>query len=298
MSFEELCADADSACEVTMQPIRRYDMDAAILFTDLLTPVVPMGLGLHYDPGPILDRKIESMDDVRALEPFDPEVGLKPMLDTVRKVRAQLADDKALLGFVGAPFTMACYLIEGRGSKAWDNTRRMMFAEPALFDALLDRITTCLEPLVKALSAAGCDGVQVFDSWAGVLSADDYARRAAPGTQRLLRTAREADAIAINFVNGAAQHVETLAGLESDVTAVDWRLPMRKVREKLPSSMALQGNMDPALLFADEATLRSEVRRICEEAGREGHIFNLGHGITPKVDPQALAVVVDEVRKH
>ena len=297
VSFLEMCHAAEHAAEVTLQPLRRFDLDAAILFTDLLIPVEPMGVGLTYDPGPRLATTVESMDAVRALKIPDPEHDLAPMLDTVRLLRAELPADKALIGFVGAPFTMACYLVEGQGSKNWDATRRLMFAEPKVFDALLDRVVDCLAPLVDALRRAGCDAIQVFDSWASVLSADDYARRAAPRTDALLRTARDAGAVAINYCNGAAQHVDRLAASPAHVTAVDWRLPMREVRRRLPSEMVVQGNLDPTTLFADEATLRAEVRRVCDEAGEGRHIFNLGHGILPQTDPAAVAAIVEEVHR-
>jgi uroporphyrinogen decarboxylase len=256
-----------------------------------------MGVGLTYEPGPRLATTVESMDAVRALRVPNPEQDLAPMLDTVRLLRSELPADKALIGFVGAPFTMACYLVEGQGSKNWDATRRLMFAEPKVFDALLRRVVECLEPLVQALVRAGCDAIQVFDSWASVLSADDYARRAAPGTDALLTKARDAGAVAINYCNGAAQHVERLGRSPAHVTAVDWRLPMREVRRRLPAEMVIQGNLDPTTLFADEATLRAEVRRVCDEAGEGRHIFNLGHGILPQTDPAAVAAIVEEVHR-
>ncbi|MCC6671849.1 MAG: uroporphyrinogen decarboxylase [Planctomycetes bacterium] len=296
-TFLQLCNDAEAAAEVTLQPVRRFGLDAAILFTDLLIPVPPMGIDLDFDPAPVLARTVRSRADVAALRVPDPERDLRPMLDTARHVRAALPQDVALLGFVGAPFTMACYLIEGRGSKQWDLTRRLLHAEPATFDALLDRITEALVPLVTALVRAGCDGVQVFDSWASVLSAHDYARRCAPHTERLLAAARAAGALAIDYVNGAAQHVEAMSRSCAEVLAVDWRRDLGWFRERIPSPKALQGNLDPTLLFADEATLRAAVRAICAAAGPDRHIFNLGHGILPDVDPRAVEIVVDEARR-
>jgi uroporphyrinogen decarboxylase len=297
-SFLDLCNNSDAAAEVTLQPMRRYGMDAAILFTDLLVPAVSMGLNLTYDPGPVLDRKIDSMAAARDLQVVDPEdPSLRPMTEAASKVRAALETDKALIGFVGAPFTMACYLVEGRGSKNWDETRRLMAAEPKTFAFLLERIAECLVPLVTALRAAGCDAIQVFDSWAGVLSQADYERFAAPGTDRLLTAARESGALAVNFVNGVAQHLDRVAKSPADVVAVDWRLPMREIRSRIPDDMAVQGNLDPTRLFAPADDLRAEVAQICREAGASGHIFNLGHGILPPTDPEQLAVVVDEVRR-
>ena len=296
-TFLELCHDPAAAAEVTLQPIRRYGMDAAILFTDLLIPVEAMGVGLRYEPGPVLDRHVDTLEAVRRLRVPDPKKDIAPMLQAATRVREALDPSKALIGFVGAPFTMACYLIEGRGSKAWDDTRRLMFAEPETFDALLARVVECLTPLVTALVEAGCDAIQVFDSWAGVLAADDFARRCAPHTDALLQAARDAGAVAITFVNGASQHLDRIAQMPADVAAVDWRMPMRKVRQRLPEDMCVQGNMDPALLFADDDTLRAAVAEICKAAGSSGHVFNLGHGIQPSTDPAKLAVLVEEVRR-
>ncbi len=299
MSFLELCRSPEASCEVTLQPIRRYDLDAAILFTDLLVPVIAMGVDVDYQPGPVLQRRIESASDIATLADADPShEAIATMLAAARNVRTALDPQKALIGFVGAPFTMACYLVEGRGSKAWDDTRRFMHAEPAAFQKLLRRIGEALEPVVTALVAAGCDAIQIFDSWAGVLSADDYARHAAGPTDRLLQLVRSKGAVAVNFVNGAAQHVEQIADSSCNVAAVDWRLPIREVRRRLPDDMAVQGNLDPTCLYAPDDALRAEAARICRDAGAIGHVFNLGHGILPSVDPAKVATLVDEVRRH
>lgn len=294
MSFLELCNTPAAAAEVTLQPLQRFDLDAAILFTDLMTPVEPMGLGLRYDPGPVLDTKIETRDQVDAIEVPDPGRDLSAMLETARLVRAKLSEDKALIGFVGAPFTVACYLTEGRGSKSWDLTRRLLHGEPEMFDALLARLTECLEPLVAALVDAGCDAIQVFDSWAGVLSTDEYIARCARHTDRLLGVARESGAVALDFVNGAAQHIERMHEAPADVLAVDWRMPIGRLRAS--TDKVLQGNLDPTALFCPPDELRARVRAICEGAGSR-HVFNLGHGILPQTDPAALEVVVDEVHR-
>ncbi|MHC5070198.1 MAG: uroporphyrinogen decarboxylase [Planctomycetota bacterium] len=295
-SFLELCKSPQAAAEVTLQPVERFDLDAAILFTDLLIPVEAMGVGLSYEPAPVLAKTIATMADVEALHVLDPGRDLTPMLDTVRLVREKLPDDKALIGFVGAPFTLACYLVEGCGSKTWDRTRRMLHGEPQLFDALLQRLVHCTDPLIHDLVQHGCDAVQVFDSWASVLSADDYAQRCAPHTNKLLESTLDTGAVAINYVNGAAQHLETMARSRAHVLGFDWRIPMARAREVVPADKTLQGNLDPTALFAKEPELRRMVRDICDAAGPQRHIFNLGHGILPETDPGAVAIVVDEVR--
>jgi len=294
-SFLELCKTPEAAAEVTMQPVDRYGMDAAILFTDLLVPIEPMGVGLTYEPGPVLANTIGSMEDVEALKEPDPTRDLTPMLETVKIVRERLTDDKALIGFVGAPFTLACYMIEGRGSKNWDATRKMMYGQPEVFSALLDRLSSYMRPLVAALIESGCDAVQTFDSWASVLTPAAYAQHCAPRTDVLLQTAREAGGLAINYVNGAAQHMPTMAASSADVLGFDWRIDMKEARAIAPDSMTLQGNMDPTTLYAPEDYLRATVKDVCQAAGSDRHIFNLGHGILPDVDPQALSIVVDQV---
>lgn len=296
-SFLELCRTPEAAAEVTLQPVERFDLDAAILFTDLLIPVEAMGPGLSYEPGPVLATTIRTLADVESLKVLEPRRDLTTTLDAVSLVRERLPLDKALIGFVGAPFTLACYLVEGRGSKAWDRTRRMLHEEPSLFDALLERLALCIDPLVHDLVNHGCDAVQVFDSWASVLSTDDYASRCAPHTDKLLWSAVQAGAVAINYVNGAAQHLQTMAESPAHVLGFDWRIGMAQARELVSANKTLQGNLDPTALFSGESELRRKVRVICEAAGPERHIFNLGHGILPDTDPAAVAIVVDEVRR-
>lgn len=297
LSFLELCRSPEAAAEVTLQPIDRYGMDAAILFTDLLIPVEAMGIGLKYNPGPVLDSTIAAHNDVEALSVLNPQADLAPMLDTVSLVRKRLDENKALIGFVGAPFTLACYMIEGRGSKNWDRTRRMMHADAALFSALLDKIVTCIEPLVGALVESGCDAVQTFDSWASVLTPSDYAELCGPNTERLLQAAKDAGGLAINYVNGAAQHMPTMSTSCADILAFDWRIDMKDARQIAPDDKVLQGNMDPTALYSPADSLCEKVRDVCTAAGRDRHVFNLGHGILPDVSPEALNVVLNEVRR-
>ena len=296
-SFLELCKSPEAAAAVTLQPIDRYGMDAAILFTDLLIPVEAMGIGLTYNPGPVLASTIGEFSDVEALSVLNPQEDLTPMLDTVSLVRERLDEDKALIGFVGAPFTLACYMIEGMGSKNWDRTRKMMHADVALFSALLDKIVHCIQPLVGALVESGCDAVQTFDSWASVLTPNDYAELCAPNTEKLLTAAKDAGGLAINYVNGAAQHMPAMSSSCADVLAFDWRIDMADARKTAPDHKVLQGNMDPTALYSPEPSLRKKVRSVCSAAGSSRHIFNLGHGILPDVNPEALNVVLNEVRR-
>jgi uroporphyrinogen decarboxylase len=297
-TFLELCHDPALATEVTLQPLKRFDLDAAILFTDLLIPMEPMGVGLEYTPGPKLTRTVESAADLAGLKMPDPYTDLDYMLESVRRVRAELPPEKALIGFVGAPWTMACYLVEGMGSKNWDKTRKFAHSDPVGFAAVLDFLTEALEPLTVALVESGCDAVQVFDSWASVLDADTYTSLCRPRSHELLAAIRESGAVAIDFVNGASQHLPTLASSPAHMLAIDWRSPMRTVRGRIPDSLAIQGNLDPQMLHADRDRLTAAIEEICAAAGPRGHVFNLGHGITPDVDPAAVGHVVDTVHKQ
>ncbi|MHC5062347.1 MAG: uroporphyrinogen decarboxylase [Planctomycetota bacterium] len=295
LSFVELCGTPSAAAEATLQPIRRYDMDAAILFTDLLIPVEAMGVGLRYAPGPILSKTIHNFEDVESLEVVDPERDLNSMLATATEVRGKLDESKALIGFVGAPFTLSCYLIEGKGSKNWETTRRMIYERPEVFAALQEKLTDCLLPLIPALVASGCDAIQVFDSWAGVLDPDCYNQFCATQTNRLLSAARESGALSISFATGSPQHLENMLDAPADVLAIDWRLPMATARETAPGR-CLQGNLDPCALFAGQDSIRERVQAICNAAGPSNHIFNLGHGILPPTDPSALEIAVQTAR--
>jgi uroporphyrinogen decarboxylase len=246
----------------------------------------------------VLKRTVERAADLADLQIPDPEIDLPFMLETVRRVRSELPTEKALIGFVGAPFTMACYLVEGSGSKNWDKTRKFAHADPEGFAAVLDFVTEALEPLAAALVESGCDAVQVFDSWASVLDADTYTQLCRPRSHELLAAIRESGAVAIDYVNGVAQHLPTVSASPAHVLAVDWRLPMRTVRARTPESLALQGNLDPAMLHADRSHLTDAIQEICAAAGPTGHVFNLGHGITPDVDPAAVAHVVETVHRQ
>lgn len=296
LSFIELCNSPGAAAEATMQPIRRFDLDAAILFTDLLIPIAAMGIDLRYEPGPVLGQTVDSMDAVDALSPLDPTRDLSPMLDTVRRVRSELDESKALIGFVGAPFTLSCYLIEGKGSKHWQATRCMIYQRPEIFAALQKKLADCLLPLVAALVEQGCDAVQVFDSWAAVLDPECYAHFCAPHTDRLLQAAKDCGALGINFATGSPQHLQRMTESPAQILAIDWRLPMKAARAQAPDR-CIQGNLDPCALFAQRKDLYRSVQAVCHAAGPKNHIFNLGHGILPNTDPSSLETVVNAVRE-
>jgi len=291
-SFLTMCHSPELAAEVTLQPLRRYPFDAGIVFSDILLPLECMGAELEYVPGtgPIIRNPVRTAADVAALKPFDPLRDLPSPMETIR-ICTQEAD-VPILGFAGAPFTMACYMIDGQGSRNWPETKRMMFGQPKVFQALLDRLADAVGDHLQAQVDAGAVGVQLFDTWAGALSPDDFRRWALPASRRAL--ARVSGAPRMFFTKDSAPFLPWLKALEADAYALDWRVDIGAAR-KLLGDVAVQGNMDPMALHAPHDEIRRRVRKIIAAAGPKGHIFNLGHGLTPDIDPQAVGVAVDEV---
>lgn len=291
-TFLEMCHTPELATEVTLQPLRRYPLDAGIVFSDILLPLESMGADLAYIPGtgPVIHNPIRSAADVAALKPFDPVRDLPSPMETIR-----MCIDGAnvpILGFAGAPFTMACYMIEGQGSRNWPETKRLMFSQPKVFQALLDRLADAVGDHLQAQIDAGAAGVQLFDTWAGALSPDDFRRWALPAARRALQ--RVSGAPRIFFTKDTAPFLPWLKEVEADAYAIDWRVNIAHAREVL-GDVPLQGNLDPQALHAPHEEIRRRVRQIIERAGPKGHVFNLGHGITPDIDPEAVGAAIDEV---
>jgi len=291
-TFLTMCHNPELAAEVTLQPLRRYPFDAGIVFSDILLPLESMGADLTYVPGtgPVIRNPVRTASDVSALKDFDPVRDLPSPMETIRLCRA--ATDVPILGFAGAPFTMACYLIEGQGSRNWPETKRMMFGQPQLFQALLDRIADAVGDHLQAQVDAGAVGVQLFDTWAGVLSPEDFRRWALPASRRAL--SRVQGAPRLFFTKDSAPFLPWLKEVEADAYALDWRVDIGEARRVL-GDVPVQGNLDPQALHAPQDEIRRRVRRIIESAGPKGHVFNLGHGITPDIDPDAVGAAVDEV---
>jgi uroporphyrinogen decarboxylase len=309
--FLTSCHTPELACEITLQPIRRLEVDAAILFSDILVPLPGMGVEVDFNPGPKLARVVRDERDIAALRVPDPRESTPYVLDAVRLIRRELAGRVPLIGFAGAPFTMAAYLVEGGGSKSFAALKRLLFGAPALADRLLD---TCARTVAAYLSAqveAGAQAAMLFDTWAGQLAPSDVRRFVLPSVQRIVTQVRD-DAIArgvapvpvIYYAGEAAGWIEAAAETGADVVGVDWRLPLDAARRRLGPSIAVQGNLDPAVLLGEPATIKAEVARVLDEArgtpGRGaavGHIFNLGHGILPETPPAHARLVVDTVRE-
>lgn len=288
------------AARITLQPVERFPMDAAILFSDIMTPLEGMGVGLDFAPGPVLDRPVRSDADVQALRPLVPEEHVGFVLETLRLVRAELHSDAALIGFAGAPFTLFCYLVEGGGSKSFTQARAFLRGEPETAVHLLRVLGTSMAEYMAAQARAGADALMLFDSWAGLLGPRVYARFVLPVLQATLAAVRaQVDRPIIYFANAAATLLPCIRELGADVVGVDWTLPLSRATDELGKGAVLQGNLDPAALFAPRAELAAAVDEVLAEgSAAAAHVFNLGHGIHRNTDPDQVAFLVDHIHER
>jgi uroporphyrinogen decarboxylase len=289
--FLEMAKDPALAAEVTLQPIRRFGMDAAILFSDILLPLEAMGMPLLFDAhGPVLPRPVRSAADVARLAVIEPRETLAYVGQAIGRVRAELPEGVAMLGFCGAPFTLASYAIEGGTSRAFAELRRMMYHDPATFEALLDKLAEVVIRHLRFQVESGADAVVVFDSWACSLGLEDWQRFAAPWMRRVLEAV---DAPRIAFAGASDHLLEALAELGPDALAVDHRTPLTAAFERVGQRVAIQGNLDPAVLLAPPAEVRRRATALLDEvAGRPGHVLALGHGVMKWTDPECVAAFV------
>lgn len=297
----EICAAPDLAAEVTLQPVRALGVDAAILFADILLPLIPMGLDLSFvaGEGPVIADPVRTEADLRRLRPVTVEADLAPVLETIRILRRALPASVPLIGFVGAPFTVGTYLIEGGPSKHVVTSKRMMYEAPGLWHALMAKLTVVLGDLLAAQVAAGAQAVQVFDSWAGLLDESDYRTFAFPYSRALLDRVAGLGVPRIHFAVGADHLLPALRDAGGEVFGLDWRTPLDAGWRRIGHERAIQGNLDPVALFAPHAELRRRVRGVlARAAGRPGHIFNLGHGILPETPVDRVRAVVDLVHEY
>ncbi len=299
-TFLGLCKNPELAAEVTFQPIRRYGLDAAIIFSDILVPVEAMGIPLDYQPGPVLGKTMKTADDVDALKIPDPDVDMRFVMDAVRTFVAGMPD-VPLIGFAGAPFTLAAYMIEGSGSKNYAETKRFIYDQPKVARALLSKLSRTVADHLIAQAEAGCRALQLFDSWAGHLSRDDYLGFALPYTIDIVETVKRAkpEVPMIVFPKGASACFSELASIGADVLGVDWTFPLDEVGARTEGKVVLQGNLDPCVLFGPKENIERQVQRILNEARslKKGHIFNLGHGILPPTDPEHMGALVESVKR-
>ena len=299
VDFLTLTKTPELAAEVTLQPTRRFALDAAILFSDIMTPVEGMGVSLDFSPGPVVTNPIRDAARVEELRVPNPEESVPFVLETVREVVGALPKDVPLIGFAGAPFTLFCYLVEGRGSKTFSTAKSFLFAEPDASRQLLEKLADTMASYLGAQAAAGARALMIFDSWAGLLGPEQYRRFALPAVARVIEALKPLDVPLIYFPNQGATLLEDVATVDVDVVGVDWRLPLSKARSLLGSRIAVQGNLDPAALFAPPDELKSQIDSVLAEAGDQpGHVFNLGHGIERTTDPDAVALLVDYVHER
>lgn len=294
LSFLELCADVPSAVEVSLQPFRRFAMDGVILFSDILIPLPPMGIPIQLDEGgPRLPRPVRSAADVEKLHGFDPESETRFVPEILRTLVKEVAGRAATIGFCGAPFTLATYAIEGGSSKSFVNTKSLMHREPRVFEELLSKLADACGVYLAAQIAAGAEVVQVFDSWAGELSREDWKRFALPATERLLsRLPRRGEVPVILFASGSSHLVPALAQTSADVLSIDWKLSLDDARRQAPTK-ALQGNVDPGVLLGPAEGVTRAALAARRAAGPTGHVLNLGHGILPPTPPENVAAFVE-----
>lgn len=302
--FLSLCKNNEFACEVTLQPLERFDLDAAILFSDILTIPDAMGLGLYFETGegPKFRKPVRTAADVSALKVPDPDADLGYVMGAVRTIRSALAGRVPLIGFSGSPWTLATYMVEGGTSKDFRTIKRMMMAEPDTLHALLGKLAESVTSYLNAQIRAGAQVVQIFDTWGGVLSARDY-EAFSLGYMRqiiagLLRESEGRKVPVIVFTKNGGQWLETIADSGADAVGLDWMTDIGRARARVGDYVALQGNMDPATLYGSPERIRAEVADILARYGQgPGHVFNLGHGIALDVDPDRAKVFIDAVHE-
>jgi len=303
-SFMDLCKNPELACEVTLQPLDRYPLDAAILFSDILTVPDAMGLGLYFaeGEGPNFERPVRTAADVDRLPIPDPEGELKYVMDAVSTIRSALNGRVPLIGFSGSPWTLATYMVEGSGSKNFSKIKAMMFDQPALLHRLLEKVADSVTTYLNAQVARGAQATMIFDTWGGSLAPANYREFSLAYMQRvvegLTREAEGRKVPVILFTKNGGQWLGDMAKTGCDALGVDWTTDLADARRMVEDRVALQGNMDPCTLYASPERIREEVARVLASYGHgSGHVFNLGHGITPDVDPERPAAMISAVHE-
>ena len=289
----------DLATEITLQPIRRHGVDAAVLFSDIVVPIQAVGFGVDVVPGtgPVVEEPFAGADDLERLRPLEAEADIPYVLETVRNLVGEL--DVPLIGFAGAPFTVASYLIEGRPSRTYAKTKAMMLGEPELWGDLIDRLADLALGFIRAQVDAGASAVQLFDSWAGALTPEQYAAHVLPASQKVFAGLAGLGVPRVHFGVGTGELLGLFAEAGADVVGVDWRVPIDAGWERIGLDKGVQGNLDPAACLAPWPAVEHEVIGVLDRiGGRPGHIFNLGHGVLPETDPTVLTRIVELVHER
>ena len=298
VSFLTLCRTPELAAEATLQPLRRFAFDAAILFSDIMIPLDAFGIPMTFEPGPKIAEPIRSRAQVDRLSARPAAEAVPFVADTIRLLRRELDGRTPLIGFCGAPFTIAAYLVQGEGKEGFAAVKRLMYREPATLEALIEKLSVSMADYLRLQIDAGAQAIQIFDSWCGILDEADYRRFALPGVSYLLETVQAAGVPAIYFVNGAPHLLAAAVTAEPDVLGVCWRQPLDAVAAIAGPEIALQGNLDPHVLFAGPDTGRARSAGVLRRmAGRRGHIMNLGHGILPETPIESVEALIDAVHE-
>lgn len=297
-SILDAVAIPELAAELTMQPVRRYGVDAAVVYSDIMVPLAAIGFGVDIVPGvgPVVQRPFRTESDLDRLRPLDPDADTPYVAETIRILVGEL--DVPLIGFAGAPFTLASYLIEGGPSRTYGLTKALMYGEPTLWGRLLDALAELSLVSLRSQVAAGASAVQLFDSWAGTLSEADYRLHVAPASRRILQGLADLGVPRIHFGVGTGELLASMAEVGAEVVGVDWRVSLGAAAQRVGPGRALQGNLDPAICLAPWGVVDAKVRSVLDDAqGLPGYVFNLGHGVLPETDPDVLARVVELVHE-
>ena len=297
-AFLETCKTPELAAEVTLMPVHAFDVDAAVIFADIMLPVEPMGIDLEMREkvGPVIHNPVRTLADVDALRLIEPEQDTPFVLDAIRLVRRELDGKKAVLGFAGAPFTLACYLIEGKPSREYGLAKSLMYREPTVWHALMRKLSAVTAAYLRAQAAAGADAVQLFDSWIGALNKADYRQYVQPHVRAIFDAVKETGAPAIHFGTGTSDLLEEMAAAGGDLVSVDARVLLDEAWARIGYDRGIQGNLDPTRLLAGWPATEEGARDVLARAARRpGHVFNLGHGVLPETSPDLLARLVEFV---
>jgi uroporphyrinogen decarboxylase len=298
-SFLEMCRTPELACEVTLQPIKAFELDAAIIFADILLPLEGMGINLEFakNEGPVISNPVRTREDIDAIRIIEPEEDVPYLLEAIKMVRAELAGKVPLIGFASTPFTLASYMIEGSGSRNYLYTKKMMYSDPEGWSILMNKIADVLITYLNAQVKAGAQCLQIFGSWDGCLGPDDYSEFSLPYTKRVIDSI-DKSVPCINFSTNTGTYIERVASAGGDVIGVDWRVRLEDAWKTIGYDRGIMGNLDPTTLFGPKANLRTRIKEILDMAeGRDGHIFNLGHGIILGTPVDSVRAAVDAVHE-
>lgn len=299
--FLTMCKTPELAAEVTIQPIDLIGVDAAIIFSDIL--VIPEAMGMHLEMhegrGPVFPSPIRSLDDLNSLKDIDPFSDLNYVLDALSLTKRELDGRVPLIGFSGSPWTLLTYMVEGSGSKNFANVKKMIYNNPSLAHAILEKLSSAISVYLSAKIEAGANAVQIFDTWGGILSQDDYQEFSLQYVEKIISEITRKDEPVIYFPKGVHSNMEKLANCGADVLGLDWTMDLGKVRTAIGDKVALQGNMDPTVLYGTEEVIKKNALKTMQSYGNgSGHVFNLGHGILPDVSPDHLKILVNYVKEN